>query len=652
MSSVPHSQDNVNIDSLLTQLTIDEKISLLAGANVTDGPNGARGSQFFDGTTVACLPAYVSIAATFDRELTKRIGVALDQESQTIGTYVLGPTVCSHRSSLGGRNFEAFSEDSPLSGVLAAEHVKGLESERVGTTIKHFLGNEGIYLPPFEIVVKTADPWCLEFLQNILRQEWKYPGLVMSDWGATTSTAESLNAGVDLEMPVEQIKPAIEVGTVTENAINDRARAVLELPQKTGKSVDRKVDIAEIVADLLEHRKLIRQAGAEGIVLLKNAENVLPLDRSKCKEIALLGPLARYAAAHGGRKGKLGVRFTTTYTPTITSSPYLSFSTKGPSKLYINDTILFEQPYATKDSMSFLLSVQDELQSQYPLEARKSYKIRIDTIPSPEPNGELYLLDGQIAAHLDADVAIVFVGNTAQWETEGQDMDDMNLPADGPQDRLIAAVAAVNPRAIAWYAVLESGNAIFDVLFEAVNPSGRLLISWLKEYEHTAVYRNFDMDSYQSRQVEYVEGVFVGYRHFDRMWGTEKEVRWPFGFGLSYTNFQITNAKVEGGLDDSGSSGLVITADVENVGCVAGAEVVQVYLLPPSSGSEKQPVKSLAGFTKTRLEICEKRNVFVSIILGRRLTGMLREGNGRWMRAHTGWVSMSSSPVDKKAELK
>ncbi|KUJ16499.1 uncharacterized protein LY89DRAFT_707719 [Mollisia scopiformis] len=818
MTQLTNQSSDVVIDTLLTQLTLKEKISFLVGANVwetvpierlnipslrvTDGPNGARGSQFFDGTTAACFPACVSIAATFNGDLTKQIGIALGQESQTKGAYVLlGPTVCSHRSPLGGRNFEAFSEDPLLSGVLAAEYVKGLQSERVSGTIKHFLGNEQdtrrftvneiiseralreIYLRPFEIVIKTADPWCLmtsypkingkhvdtsnEFLQKILREEWKYPGLVMSDWGATTSTVESLNAGLDLEMPgktkwrsLEQVKQALEAGTLTESTIEDRARAVLRLLKKTGKFDDRKDDIVETAVDLPEHRKLICHAGAEGIVLLKNAENILPLDKSKCKKIALLGPLAKYPAAHAGGsaslnchykvspfdafssrlgedtiiayskgahifrvhpdmekecktstgnngfeaeywknstfegepfhtaefargsfttlmdtavEGKLSVRFTTTYTPTETSSPYLSFSTMGPSKMYVNDVTLFEQAEATKDSMAFLLGVQDELHSQYLFEAGKSYKIRIDNVSSPEPNGELYLLDGQIAAHLgfipqvemeldvlseatelakEADVAIVCVGNTAQWETEGQDMDDMNLPADGSQDRLIAAVAAVNPRTIvvntigvavttpwldsvpaflqAWYAGQESGNAIFD---------------------HTAVYGNFGMDSYESRQVEYVEGVFVGYRHFDRMWGTEKEVRWPFGFGLSYTSFEISGAKVEGSLEAPGGHGPVITADIKNVGGFAGAEVVQAYILPPKA-SDDHVIKSLVGFAKMTLEPSEIGRISIDVNV---LQAAYWHVESRKWKIKAGtyklWVSTSSSPDDRKAEL-
>ncbi|KAG4418422.1 hypothetical protein IFR04_008407 [Cadophora malorum] len=833
------SYEDVNIEQLLTQLTLDEKISLLAGANVwetvaierldipslrvTDGPNGARGSQFFDGITAACFPACVSIAATFDRDLTKRIGKALGQESQTKGAYVLlGPTVCSHRSPLGGRNFEAFSEDPILSGILAAEYVKGLQSERVGATIKHFLGNEQdtrrfsvneliseralreIYLRPFEIVVKTANPWCLmtsypkingrhvdtslEFLQKILRQEWNYSGLVMSDWGATTSTVESLNAGLDLEMPgkskwraLEQVKLAIETGLVSENIINDRAHAVLELLEKTGKFGDRRADVSETAQDLPEHRNLIRQAGAEGIVLLKN-EGILPLKKDQNKKVALLGPLAKYAAAHGGGsaslnchykispfdafssrlgtdvdvnyskgahifrvypdmeedcknsvgtpgftakywknsefegepfhtahfprgsfttlmdtevEGKQGVRFTTTYTPSKSSSPYLSFSTMGPSKLSIDDVRLFEQPKATKDSMSFLLGVQDELQAQYRFEAGKSYEIRIDTIPSAEPNGELYLLDGQIAAHLgfisqeemeldvlseatdlakEADVAIVFVGNNAQWETEGQDMDDMNLPADGSQDRLIAAVAAANPRTIvvnttgvavttpwldsvpaflqAWYAGQESGNAIFDVLFGEVNPSGKLPISWPKEYEHTAVYGKFGMDSYESRQVEYVEGVFVGYRHFDRMWGTEKEVRWPFGFGLSYTTFELTNAAIEGNFDNLNGNKVTVSVDVVNTGKIAGGEVVQVYILRPSSGSEDHPVKGLVGFEKVRIDAGGKQSVFISV--SAQQAAYWHAESRKW-KVEAGeyrlWLSTSSNPGDRKAEL-
>ncbi|KAK0112943.1 hypothetical protein ONS95_014661 [Cadophora gregata] len=839
MSPIRPSHEEVDINLLLTQLTLDEKISLLAGANVwetvpierlnipslrvTDGPNGARGSQFFDGTTAACFPACVSIAATFDRALTKRIGKALGQESQTKGSYVLlGPTVCSHRSPLGGRNFEAFSEDPILSGVLAAEYVKGLQSEHVGATIKHFLGNEQdtrrfsvneliseralreIYLRPFEIVVKTSDPWCLmtsypkingahidtsqEFLQRILRQEWGYSGLVMSDWGATTSTVESLNAGLDLEMPgkskwraLEQVKPAIEAGEVPESTINDRAHAVLRLLKKTGKFGERRADLPETAQDLPEHRDLIRQAGGEGIVLLKN-EAILPLNKGQLKKIALLGPLAKHAAAHGGGsaslnchykispfnafssrlgsdvdvtyskgahifrvypdmeedcktssgkpgftakywknstfegepfhtadfprgsfttlmdtavEGKLGVRFTTTYTPSSSSSPYLSFSTMGPSKLFIDSVLLFQQNKPTKDSMSFLLGVQDELQSQYEFKAGRSYEIRIDTIPSPEPNGELYLLDGQIAAHLgfisqaemeldvlseatklaeEADIAIVFVGNNAQWETEGQDMNDMNLPANGSQDRLVAAVAAANPRTIvvnttgvavttpwldsvpaflqAWYAGQETGNAIFDVLFGEVNPSGKLPISWPKEYEHTAVYGNFGMDSYESRQVEYVEGIFVGYRHFDRMWGTEKEVRWPFGFGLSYTTFELTNAGVDGSFEDLNGNGVVITADVANTGKVAGAEVIQMYILSPNSGSEEHPIKCLAGFEKIRLEPGRKQSI--SIRPSAQQAAYWHAETRKW-KVQAGeyrlWLSTSSSPDDKKANL-
>ncbi|KAL5317428.1 hypothetical protein ACEPPN_014523 [Leptodophora sp. 'Broadleaf-Isolate-01'] len=207
----------------------------------------------------------------------------------------------------------------------------------------------------------------------------------------------------------------------------------------------------------------------------------------------------------------------------------------------------------------------------------------------------------------------------------------------------------------AWYAGQEFGSAIFDVLFGEVNPSGKLPILWPKEYEHTAVYRNFSMDNYESRQVEYVEVVFVGYRHFDRMWGTEKEVRWPFGFGLSYTTFQVTNAIAQGSSEDPNQNGLVVTADVMNNGPVAGAEVIQVYIPPPSFGVEDHPVGGLVGFGRINLGAGEKSSVSsVSMGVNVQHAAYWHIESRKW-KVEAGeyrlWLSTSSSPADKKAEL-
>ncbi|KAH8669749.1 glycoside hydrolase superfamily [Tricladium varicosporioides] len=788
----------ISIERLIQQLTLEEKISLLSGANIwetaaiprlnipslktTDGPNGARGGTFFDGTTAACFPCCTSLAATFNSHLSHRIGRALGQESLTKGAQVLlGPTVCSHRSPLGGRNFEAFSEDPLLSGRLASEYVKGLQGEGVAATVKHFLGNEQdtrrfsvneiideralreIYLKSFEIVVKQSDPWCImssypkingahvdtskHFLQNVLRDQWGFNGLVMSDWGATTSSVESINAGLDLEMPgktrwrsEEVIKTAISKNEIDSSTIDARARAVLKLLKRTGKFGDRRETVDEKAVDLPEHRALIREAGAEGIVLLKNRGDVLPIKPKKGMKIALLGPLAKYAAAHGGGSaslnchykvspfdaftnrlgseteityskgahifrvypdleagctnaegkpgftaeyftdeklegkpfytqtfprgsfttlmdlptdGKKAVRFTTTYTPLQSGRHYLSFSSMGPSKIWINNVLMFEQKIPTRDSMSFLLGTQDEHCFQYPFLIDQKYSIKIETQAPAEPNGELYLMDGHISVHLgfisqvemeqdvlaeavqharEADYAICFVGNTIQWETEGEDMSDMHLPATGSQDRLIEEVAKVNGNTIvvnttgvavsvpwieqvsafvqAWYAGQETGNAILDILLGEVNPSGKLPISWPNKYEDTAVYGNFGLDSYESREVEYVEGVYVGYRHFDRHYGTEKEVLFPFGFGLSYSKFDIKNAKLSGGFTGTDEE-VIVEIEVENIGSVMGAETIQAYLAPPLSPNIDRPSKGLVGFSKAFLAPGEKKTVAI-----------------------------------------
>ncbi|KAF2009538.1 glycoside hydrolase family 3 protein [Aaosphaeria arxii CBS 175.79] len=824
---------------LVKQLTLEEKISMLAGKNVwetfdverlgipslkvTDGPNGARGGEFFDGTTAACFPACVSLAATFNRDLARKVGKALGQEAITKGAYVLlGPTVCCHRSPLGGRNFEAFSEDPLLSGALAIEYVKGLQEERVAATVKHFLANEQdtrrfsvnetvseralreIYLKPFEMVAKQADPWCFmssypkvngshidassKFLNDILRGEWGYDGLVMSDWGAA-STPEGIKYGLDLEMPgpsrqrtTEKVQGALQAGQISEEDIDKRVLNILNLLKKTGKFDDRKNPVKEQAIDRPEHRALIRKAGSEGIVLLKNENNILPIDVKKTKKIALLGPLANYSAAHGGGsaslschykvspydafKERLGkdveithgkgahifrvypdleegctnaksnpgflaeffmtpeaneepfrveeyprgsfttlmntnvvgsqtVRYTTTYTPTTAGNHYLSFSGLGPTKLFIDDVEVGEQRDPIKDAMGFFLGVQEEVRIQYQF-SNRPYKIRLETHPSPVSNSELYLMDNQCSIHLgflsqaemeqdvlseaielarSADLAVLFVGNTTQWETEGQDLSSMTLPADGSQDKLVASVVAANPNTIvvnttgvpvelpwiddvpaflqAWYAGQETGNAILDVLLGETCPSGKLPISWPKKYEHTGCYGNFGLDSYDSREVTYVEDVFVGYRWFDRLWESDREVRFPFGYGLSYTDFEFSEASISGELANAADTKVNVTVKVKNVGSIPGSETVQVYVKPPVGPFLERPVKELAAFAKTTLlQPGEVR--LVEVEFGRDTAAFWDEERKRWSVSegiHDILVSTSSHLKDVKAVL-
>ncbi|KAH7085349.1 glycoside hydrolase superfamily [Paraphoma chrysanthemicola] len=835
--SIGHDE---KLEDLAARMTLEEKITFLAAKNiwetpdiqrvgipslkVTDGPNGARGGNFFDGTTAACFPSCVSLAATFNRDLSHQIGKALGQEAITKGAYVLlGPTVCCHRSPLGGRNFEAFSEDPHLSGVLATEYVKGLQEERVAATVKHYLANEQdtrrftvnqtiseralreIYLRPFEMVAKDADPWCFmssypkingthvdaqsKFLIDILRNEWGYEGLVMSDWGATT-TVESIRYGLDLEMPgparfrnSEAVTKALKDGSVSESDIDDRIGNILRLLKKVGKFDDRRDTPDEQAIDRPEHRALIRKAGGEGIVLLKNEGDDLPFDVKKTKKIALLGPLAKYAAAHGGGSASLNchykvtpydafvdrlgseveithsagahifrvypdleagcfnsmgnpgflaeffmtptptpapfrteeyprgsfttlmnshvigcqtVRFSTTYTAPTTGSHYLSFSGLGPSKLFINNTLIAHQADATPDAMGFLLGVQDEIRLQYRFTANQTYHIVIETHPDPLANAELHLLNHQSSIHLgfvaqqemdrdllseavdlarDADMAFVFVGNTTQWETEGQDLSSMALPASGSQDTLISAVADVNPRTVvinttgvpvltpwindvsafmqAWYAGQESGNAILDIITGETCPSGKLPVSWPRRYEDTGCYGHFGLDSKESGEVEYVEGVRVGYRWFDKFYGDENEVRWAFGYGLSYARFEIGGARVEGGIGGGEGDGRVkISAVVKNVGKRKGMETVQVYMKPPNVAGLDRPVKELVGFAKVEVGPGDEKSVEVQF--GGEGLSYWDEELGRWKVVRGKYevlVATSSRPEDIHATL-
>jgi len=306
-----------------------------------------------------------------------------------------------------------------------------------------------------------------------------------------------------------------------------------------------------------------------------------------------------------------------------------------------------------------------------------------------------YLMEGQTSIHLgfiaqeemeqdvlteaidlakEADLAIIFVGNTTQWETEGQDLSSMTLPANGSQDKLIASIAAVNPNTIvvnttgvpvelpwldnvpalvqAWYAGQETGNAILDVLIGDVSPSGKLPISWPKKYEHTGCYGNFGLDSFESREVEYVEGVFVGYRWFDRMWGADKEVRFPFGYGLSYTRFSVSDVCVSGAVVNNPDAKITVSAKVKNVGATIGSETVQVYLEPPVVEGLERPVKGMVGFAKVELGLDEEKEIEVTF--GRDGAAYWDEVVNKWRvgeGVHGVVVATSSAPIDVKARL-
>ncbi|EPE04582.1 glycoside hydrolase family 3 [Ophiostoma piceae UAMH 11346] len=351
---------NIDIDAVLQSLTLEEKITLLAGKSFwdtaaipskgvpsvifTDGPNGTRGVRIDGSTKAACFPAAVGLASTFDGDIAHNIGVALAEEAGTKGARcLLAPTVCIQRHPLGGRNFETYSEDPFLSGSMAHRMISGIQaSGNVVATIKHFVANEQescrttsdsrmsertlreIYLRPFEIAIKSENPPYAvmtsynrvngthadgkkRLIEEILRGEWGWRGLVMSDWGGTNSVGQALEAGLDLEMPgpprkrtIPAVLDAIKAGTVSVDTIDTRARAILEFIERVGGWDNTEPSSSEGALDRPEHRRLIRDAGSRGIVMLKNANKILPLSTAGApKTIALIG-LAKDALAHGG----------------------------------------------------------------------------------------------------------------------------------------------------------------------------------------------------------------------------------------------------------------------------------------------------------------------------------------------------------------
>ena len=355
----------LRIESLLDRMTVEEQISLLAGRDfwttvpierlgvpwikVSDGPNGARGGgAFIGGVTAAAYPVGIALAASWNVELVKAIAGDLAQEAKSKGARVLlAPTVNIHRSTLNGRNFECYSEDPFLTSELAVAYISGLQAQGVGATVKHFIGNESeyqrttissdvdertlreIYMPPFEAAVKRANVWALmtsynrlngtyvseraELVTGVLKTEWGFDGVVMSDWGGARSTAEAINAGLDLEMPGpgiyrrQQLVDAFQAGVAGAPAIREAARRILRLIERVGAFEDPRI-ADERADDRPQTRALIRRAGAEGMVLLKNA-GALPLAPRKGAKIAVIGPNAKSARAMGGGSAQINPHY-------------------------------------------------------------------------------------------------------------------------------------------------------------------------------------------------------------------------------------------------------------------------------------------------------------------------------------------------------
>lgn len=601
------------VEATLGQLSLDEKLRLLGGTEsgfdtagvsrpgltvptlgMTDGPLGVRR---YDEPVATAFPAGIALAATFSEELARRYGRAVAREAKMVGRNVLlGPCVNIARVPHGGRNFESYGEDPLLAARLASAYVRGVQAEGVVATVKHFAVNNQetdrmtinaivdertlreIYLPAFESAVtaggaravmcsynKLNGPWACEnphLLREILRDAWGFTGLVMSDWGATHSTAAALNAGLDLEMGQanfllpDRVKAALADGSVTQGVVDEavrhQLRVVAEL-QATAGSTD-----AGGIADPSELREIARA----GIVLLKNARGLLPLSVAGTSRIAVVGPFADNYAAGGG-------------------------SSRVPPRAVTTPLAGIRALLADPAAVSYVAGGSDA-----------------------------------VAAAKGADAVVVFLGEAD--ETEGIDRASLELAQD--QIMLLRSILAVNPNTVvvltngaplvmrtwvdevptlleAWYGGQESGNAIADVLFGVVSPSGHLPVTFPKRWEDCPAYGRFPgLDG----TVRYDEGLFVGYRHFDTL-GIEPE--FPFGHGLSYVPFEYADLSIA---DPTAVGQVSVHLTLKNAGALPADEVVQVYV-SASDSSVQRPAQILGAIQRVSVRAGESTSITLDV---------------------------------------
>lgn len=597
---------------VLSKLTVEEKALLVSGKDfwhtqelerlgipsmmMTDGPHGLRkqgvkGDHLGIGKSIpaTCFPTAATLACSFNEELLERIGEALGEECRKEDVAVLlGPAMNIKRNPLCGRNFEYFSEDPYLTGRLAAAYVRGLQSKGVGASVKHFAANSQekrrnwqnsvvderalreIYLRAFEMTVREAKPWtmmtaynrlngtfCSEnqwLMRDTARREWGFEGLFVTDWGAMSDSVSSFKCGLNLEMPGtckgtdQELLKAIKDGRMTVQELDEAVIKVLEL---AGKYEDgRKQPYS---CNMEAHLELAVRAAEESAVLLKN-DGVLPLKRGR---LLVVGELAREPRYQGAGSSKV-----------------------NPVKLD-----------------SFLGALQ-EAGIEYGFASGYDKK---SGVPDEALLAEAVKMAGEY------EQVVLFLGLTELYESEGYDRETMKLPE--AHDKLAEAVCIANPNTVVvlllpWReragAILltylsgcQGGKAALRLLMGEVNPSGKLAESWPMRYEDVP---NADTFAVEDEHIEYRESIYVGYRWYDAM---DKEVAYPFGYGLSYTDFEYSDLHIEG---------RKISAVVKNVGSMDGAEVVQLYIGKPDSDIYRAPLE-LKAWQKITLRAGECKKV-------------------------------------------
>ncbi len=619
---------NAIIPDLIAQMTLQEKAALCTGATpwrttpierlglesivVADGPHGLRRSVDLDSLITeslpaTCFPVAAALSASWDVDLLYEMGEALADEAIALGVdIILGPGMNIKRSPLCGRNFEYFSEDPLHSGEMAAALVRGIQSKGVGTSVKHYAVNNQetrrftidavvddrtlheIYLAGFEIVVKEAHPWtmmcaynsvngdfCAQndyLLTDVLRDQWGYEGFVMSDWGAVHDLVASVRAGLELEMPgpsphrTQAVIDAVQSGELQEATLDRAVERLLRIIQTARKTPKGNGNI-----NVDAHHALARRIASECMVLLKNEDQTLPLQGKE--KLAVIGRAAKIPVYQGG----------------------------GSS--HINSTRV-DAP------LSFLEE-----------RAESTYAVGDDSL---EVDGTA--IDEAVAAAKAADIALLFIALPASVESEGYDRQSLHLTPQ--QTTLIKAVASTNTRTVvilnngsaidmhdwidqvdavieAWLPGQAGAGAVADILYGDVNPSGKLGETFPLKLSDTPAFLSFPGEN---NEVRYGEGIYVGYRGYDVL---ERGVLFPFGYGLSYTQFAYSNLRISSREFTLGEM-LEVTVDVTNTGGVAGKEIVQVYVRDLEATLQRPP-KELKAFTKVALQPGETRTVTLTL---------------------------------------
>jgi beta-glucosidase len=611
---------------LVAKMTLEEKASLCSGETawstkaiarlgvpsifMTDGPHGLRKAVGFDFTNsvpATCFPTASALASSWNPALAQKMGEALAVESQANDVQILlGPGVNMKRSPLGGRNFEYFSEDPILAGTIATGYINGVQSQGVGTSMKHFAANSQetermsnssnvdertlneIYFPAFEMAVKNAQPWTVMcsynrlngvyasespyLLNDVLKKQWGFKGFVVSDWGAVNERAAGVDAGLGLEMPAsggfndKKIVDAVKKGTLSEARLNEIVIDVLAVTLKAKDSHKK-----GIVVDKIKHNELARQVSSECIVLLKNDNAILPL-KSSLKKIAIVGDFGknpRYQGAGSSQVRPTQILNALTELQKLAKGTQFSFSTGYNTEGETNDTQIAEAVQNAKN----------------------------------------------------AELVIVFAGLPDSYESEGYDRNNLDMPAG--HNKLIAEVAKANANIVVvlmngaavsmpWKndvtAIVEAylggqagGGAIADVLTGKVNPSGKLSETFPAHLEDTPTAMDFPS---RDGNAIYGEGIFIGYRYYDKK---KIEPNFHFGYGLSYTTFDYSDitANTTSAKD---SDAITITVKVKNTGKVAGKEVVQLYVHEQES-EVARPENELKHFEKVSLLPGEEKTV-------------------------------------------